>query len=233
MMRWYYRINGDVLQPVAIMDQSLRYAELAISRGSTTGRATIDRQTIHIPDLSAVSEEEFPVVSHYPRYGIGPCLPRRLLREGVAIGAILIRRTEVRPFTDKQIELLETFADSSRHRHRERAACSKKSRSATQNCARRWSIRRQRPRCSASSAARPRTCSRSSMPSSRARRGFVGLMMWCCDSARGTLWLRGLILVPYPCAASRSVLMNQNFAGCASMARSIFLTSARRMISQR
>ena len=34
-----------------------------------------------------------------------------LLREGIAIGAIIIRRTEVRPFTDKQITLLETFAD--------------------------------------------------------------------------------------------------------------------------
>ena len=42
--------------------------------------------------------------------GIRTVLAAPLLREGVAIGAILIRRTEVRPFTDKQIELLETFA---------------------------------------------------------------------------------------------------------------------------
>ena len=55
-------------------------------------------------------------------------------------------------------------------------ACSRRSRSATQNCAKPWSIRRQRPRCSASSAARPPRCSRSSTPSSRARPGFVGLM---------------------------------------------------------
>ena len=86
----------------------------------------------------------------------------------------------------------------SRDRHRERAVVQGDSRSATQNCARRWSIRPQRPRCSASSAARRRTCSRSSTPSSRAPRGFVGSMTWCCDSARGTLWFRGLILVPYP-----------------------------------
>ena len=57
-------------------------------------------------------------------------------------------------------------------------------------------------------------------------------MTWCCDSARGTLWFRGLILVPYPLAASRSVLMSHSIAGCASMARSTFPTSARRTISQ-
>ena len=97
-----------------------------------------------------------------------------------------------------------------------------------QNCARPWSIRPRRPRCSASSAARPRTCSRCSTPSSRARREFAGLMTWCCDSARANIWLRGLILVPYPLAASRSVLMSHSFAGCASMARFTFPTSARR-----
>ena len=56
-------------------------------------------------------------------------------------------------------------------------------------------------------------------------------MTWCCDSARGTLWFRGLILVPYPLAASRSVLMSHSIAGCASTARSTFPTSARRTIS--
>ena len=70
-------------------------------------------------------------------------------------------------------------------------------------------------------------------PSSRAPRGFVGSMTWCCDSARETLWFRGLILVPYPLAASRSVMMNHGIAGCASMARSTFPTSARKTISHR
>ena len=105
-----FRINGDVLQPVAIYGP-VPAVPTPISRGSTTGRAVIDRRTIHIPDLTAVSEEEFPVSKIYYRdMGDRTTLATPLLREGVSIGAILIRRREVRPFTDKNIKLLETFA---------------------------------------------------------------------------------------------------------------------------
>ena len=79
---------------------------------------------------------------------------------------------------------------------------SESSRSATPNCAKPWSIRLQRPKCSASSAARLPTSSRSSTLSSRAPRGFVGSMTWCCDSRSMTIWFRGPILVPYPYTAT-------------------------------
>jgi GAF domain-containing protein len=106
-----FRIVGDVLQPMAIYGP-IPAVPTPISRGSTSGRAVIDRQTIHIPDLSAESEEEFPVSKIYHRQmGDRTTLATPLLREGVPIGAILIRRSKVRPFSDKQIALLNTFAD--------------------------------------------------------------------------------------------------------------------------
>ena len=74
----------------------------------------VDRQTIHIHDIDAESETEFPDIDKTGREGGSRARTRLavpLLREGVALGAILIRRMEVRPFTDKQVALLETFAD--------------------------------------------------------------------------------------------------------------------------
>ena len=62
--------------------------------------------------LPQSAETEFPELeTSQPVRVLELCLATPLLREGVAIGAIHIRRTEVRPFTEKQIALLETFAD--------------------------------------------------------------------------------------------------------------------------
>ncbi len=83
-----------------------------INRQSPAGRAVLDRAIIHIPDWSALPPSEYPEVSESSlRVGIGTALAVPLMRESVAIGEIHIRRTEVRPFTEKQIALLKTSAD--------------------------------------------------------------------------------------------------------------------------
>ena len=72
----------------------------------------MDRQTIQVDDLAAVIETEFPDSRDYQeRIGTRSVLATPLSREGVPIGAIFIRRTEVRPFNEKQLKLLESFAN--------------------------------------------------------------------------------------------------------------------------
>jgi two-component system NtrC family sensor kinase len=80
-------------------------------QGTAAGRAVLDRRTIHVPDLQA-EVDEYPESSVFARsYGFRTVLNVPLLRRAEAIGTISIRRTEVRPFTHRQIELLKTFAD--------------------------------------------------------------------------------------------------------------------------
>jgi GAF domain-containing protein len=82
-----------------------------IERGWVTGRAFVDRQPIHIHDLQDCADE-FPDGAKMARIvGHRTILAVPLLRDKEAVGAIFIRRMEVKPFTNKQIELLTTFAD--------------------------------------------------------------------------------------------------------------------------
>jgi signal transduction histidine kinase len=81
-----------------------------IDRGWVTGRAFVDREPVHVHDLRAAADE-FPDGSERAlRFGHRTTLGIPLLREDEAIGTLLIRRSEVRPFTDNQIALLTTFA---------------------------------------------------------------------------------------------------------------------------
>ncbi len=85
---------------------------MPFSRGTVTGRAVIDREAVHIEDLAAVSEVEYPTAREMQRrLGHRTTLAVPLLRENQAFGAILLRRMEVRPFSASQIALVKTFAD--------------------------------------------------------------------------------------------------------------------------
>jgi GAF domain-containing protein len=76
--------------------------------------AILDRRTVHIPDVLVEAErfpDSAPIRDRRDPRGIRTFLATPLLRKGTAIGVINIRRTEVKAFTDKQVALLETFAD--------------------------------------------------------------------------------------------------------------------------
>src|SRR5262249_997314 len=106
------RVEGDILRRVASYGPMPRVHELPITRGIPGGRAVIDRQTVHVHDLEAKIETDFAEArTAQQRSATRTILAAPLLREGVAIGCIAVRRREVRPFTDKQIALLKTFAD--------------------------------------------------------------------------------------------------------------------------
>ena len=111
-----WRIEGDMVRKVAnygVVSPVLPVGETRpIRRGSLSGRAILDQQPVHVHDMLAEREEDYADVWHSLKSpGIRTGLAVPLIREGTPIGAITIRRNEVRPFTDKQIKLLETFAD--------------------------------------------------------------------------------------------------------------------------
>ena len=83
-----------------------------IDREGPAGLAVIDRAPVHVHDLFGPEGEQFPRAREFARKtNVRTVLCVPLLREGESIGVIVLRRTEVRPFSDKQISLLQTFAD--------------------------------------------------------------------------------------------------------------------------
>jgi GAF domain-containing protein len=78
-------------------------------RGSGTGRALLEGRTIHIPDVQADPDYTFSKAKELGGFRTVLAVP--MLRDGVAIGVFALTRINVRPFTDKQIELVTTFAD--------------------------------------------------------------------------------------------------------------------------
>jgi len=83
-----------------------------LNRGSVSGRAILERQPVHVLDLAAEPESEYPVGRDLQRrFGHRTMFATPLMREGRAIGVLGLIRMRVQAFTDKQIALVRTFAD--------------------------------------------------------------------------------------------------------------------------
>jgi len=104
-------VQGDAFVTKATVGPLATLFGLALlTRHTISGRAVLDREIVNIEDLAAVPVDEL-AGTFLRRIGVRSALAAPMLREGVAIGALSMTRIEVRPFTEQQIALLETFAD--------------------------------------------------------------------------------------------------------------------------
>jgi GAF domain-containing protein len=82
---------------------------LRLGRGTIAGKAAFERRTIHVRDV--LQEPDYELTELIKQQGYRTVLAVPMLREGALRGVIVMVKTELEPFTDKQIELVETFAD--------------------------------------------------------------------------------------------------------------------------
>ncbi len=109
------RQTGDVYRQVAnfghsrALEKFMEDHPLELSRGTVVGRCVLEGRTIHIPDCQA--DPEFTFLEAARIEGFHTMLGVPLLRQGKPVGVIVLQRKSVRPFSEKQIELVTTFAD--------------------------------------------------------------------------------------------------------------------------
>ena len=109
-----FRFDGELLRAVASYNVGREVREfvdrnpVAPGRQSISARAALERRTVHIPDVQADPDYAYAVRDVDP---IRTILAVPILKGGDLVGTITIYRLEVKPFTDKQIALVETFAD--------------------------------------------------------------------------------------------------------------------------
>jgi signal transduction histidine kinase len=110
-----FRLDGEAYRLVANYGASPELKNFMdhnpIPRGRETlaGRTALECQAIHIPDVAADPEYRWPEPQRLG--GIGTMLAVPIMREGAPIGVIELWKKEVQPFTEKQMELMTTFAD--------------------------------------------------------------------------------------------------------------------------
>jgi signal transduction histidine kinase/putative methionine-R-sulfoxide reductase with GAF domain len=109
-----FRLEGDRLRVAAhhgpIPLQPASDATISL-HGTVPGRSVLEARTIHVTDLQE-EVAEFPEGSELARrFGFRTSLTVPLIRQGAAVGTITLRRTEARRFSERQVELLQTFAD--------------------------------------------------------------------------------------------------------------------------
>jgi signal transduction histidine kinase len=103
----FFRVESYGVSPEFI--EHARTVPVEPERGSAIGRALLERKVIHIPDVQADPEYTWAEAQRFGSFRTNLGVP--MLRDGVPIGAFGLTRSEVRPFTDNQIELVTTFAD--------------------------------------------------------------------------------------------------------------------------
>ena len=109
------RLEGDVYRVAAVYDipqglvEFLERNPMRAGRGTVTGRAVLERRAVQIADVLADPEYDYGEGQRAGGYRTLLGVP--MLREGVPIGVIVLWREQVQPFTPRQVELVETFAD--------------------------------------------------------------------------------------------------------------------------
>ena len=112
-----FQQDGDVLRLAANYGLSPEAEQYAaenpgpVNRGSVTGRVMLEGKAIHIPDVLADPDYAAFARSYQRVFGYRTYLGVPLLRDGTTIGSFSLTRDKVSPFTEKQIELVRTFAD--------------------------------------------------------------------------------------------------------------------------
>jgi GAF domain-containing protein len=110
-----FRRDGDVYRGAADYNDTPEHRDyiyrtpVAVGRHTVVGRVALERRTLHFPDILADPEYHWPEAQRLANFRTVLGVP--MLREGAPIGVMFIWRETVRPFTDKQIELVTTFAN--------------------------------------------------------------------------------------------------------------------------